>query len=203
MWDTMPHFTQNEWENHENIKPYRPVSRPRFEPWTPKIQSRVLHTWPQCLIQMGNKETEKLCAVDISVKCLNTQNDLQQNLSPYQAPGCYLVKSQFFGSCEREHHIVTSSLNTCRNWRMKYTWSCAAAWNAGCNEQIFTQKPYDRRNKTQNRCNKSDSWGRGTRNWVKIHAQLQRHRLKFIKNHLKNSYMFRSTTIFRELQCPR
>jgi len=24
------------------------------------------------------------------------------------------------------------------------------------------------------------------------------HRLKFIKNHLKNSYMFRSTTIFRE-----
>jgi len=31
------------------------------------------------------------------------------------------------------------------------------------------------------------------------HAQLQRHRLKFIKNHLKNSYMFRFTTIFREL----
>jgi hypothetical protein len=30
------------------------------------------------------------------------------------------------------------------------------------------------------------------------HAQLQCHRLKFIKNHLKNSYMFRSTTIFRE-----
>jgi len=35
------------------------------------------------------------------------------------------------------------------------------------------------------------------------HAQLQRHRLKFIKNHLKNSYMIRSSTIFRELQCPR
>jgi len=35
------------------------------------------------------------------------------------------------------------------------------------------------------------------------HAQLQRHRLKFIKNHLKNSYMFRSTTIIRELQYPR
>ena len=35
------------------------------------------------------------------------------------------------------------------------------------------------------------------------HAQFQRHRLKFIKNHLKNSYMFRSSTIFRELQCPR
>ena len=34
-------------------------------------------------------------------------------------------------------------------------------------------------------------------------AQLQRHRLKFIKNHLKNSYMFRSSTIFRELQYPR
>ena len=30
------------------------------------------------------------------------------------------------------------------------------------------------------------------------HAQLN-----FIKNHLKNSYMFRSTTIFRELQYPR
>ena len=28
------------------------------------------------------------------------------------------------------------------------------------------------------------------------HAQLQHHRLKFTKNHLKNSYMFRSTTIF-------
>ena len=27
--------------------------------------------------------------------------------------------------------------------------------------------------------------------------------LYFIKNHLKNSYMFRSTTIFRELQYPR
>ena len=35
------------------------------------------------------------------------------------------------------------------------------------------------------------------------HAQLQRRRLKFIKNHLKNSYMYRSTTIFRELQYPR
>jgi len=35
------------------------------------------------------------------------------------------------------------------------------------------------------------------------HAQLQRHRLRFIKNHLKNSYMSRSSTIFRELQCPR
>ena len=33
---------------------------------------------------------------------------------------------------------------------------------------------------------------------IPTHAQLQRHRLKFIKNHLKNSYMFRSTTIFRE-----
>ena len=38
---------------------------------------------------------------------------------------------------------------------------------------------------------------------IPTHAQLQRHRLKFIKNHLKNSYMFRSSTIFRELQCPR
>ena len=38
---------------------------------------------------------------------------------------------------------------------------------------------------------------------VPRHAQLQRHMLKFIKNHLKNSYMFRSSTIFRELQCPR
>ena len=38
---------------------------------------------------------------------------------------------------------------------------------------------------------------------IPTHVQLQRHRLKFIKNHLKNSYMFRSTTIFRELQCPR
>ena len=38
---------------------------------------------------------------------------------------------------------------------------------------------------------------------IPTHAQLQHHRLKFIKNHLKNSYMFRSTTIFRELQCPR
>ena len=37
---------------------------------------------------------------------------------------------------------------------------------------------------------------------IPTHAQL-RHRLKFIKNHLKNSYMFRSSTIFRELQCPR
>jgi hypothetical protein len=27
-------------------------------------------------------------------------------------------------------------------------------------------------------------------------AQIQRYRLKFIKNHLKNSYMFRSSTIF-------
>ena len=34
---------------------------------------------------------------------------------------------------------------------------------------------------------------------IPTHAQLQRHRLKFIKNHLKNSYMFRSSTIFREL----
>ena len=34
---------------------------------------------------------------------------------------------------------------------------------------------------------------------IPTHAQLQRHRLKFIKNHLKNSYMFRFTTIFREL----
>ena len=34
------------------------------------------------------------------------------------------------------------------------------------------------------------------------HAQLQRHRLKFIKKPYKNSYMFRSTTIFRELKCP-
>ena len=38
---------------------------------------------------------------------------------------------------------------------------------------------------------------------VPTHAQLQSHRLKFIKNHLKNSYMFRSSTIFRELRCPR
>ena len=38
---------------------------------------------------------------------------------------------------------------------------------------------------------------------IPTHAQLQRHRLKFIKNLLKNSYMFRSSTIFRELQCPR
>ena len=30
------------------------------------------------------------------------------------------------------------------------------------------------------------------------HAQLQRHRLKLIKKPYKNSYMFRSTTIFRE-----
>ena len=35
------------------------------------------------------------------------------------------------------------------------------------------------------------------------HAQLQRHRLKFVKKPFKNSYMFRSTTIFRELQYPR
>ena len=34
------------------------------------------------------------------------------------------------------------------------------------------------------------------------HAQL-RHSLKFIKKPYKNSYMFWSTTIFRELQCPR
>ena len=38
---------------------------------------------------------------------------------------------------------------------------------------------------------------------IPTHAQLQRHRLKFIKNYLKNSYMFRSSTIFRELQRPR
>ena len=38
---------------------------------------------------------------------------------------------------------------------------------------------------------------------VPTHAQRQRHRLKFIKNHVKNSYMFRSSTIFRELQRPR
>ena len=38
---------------------------------------------------------------------------------------------------------------------------------------------------------------------IPAHAQLQRHRLKFIQNHLKNSYMFRSSTIFRELQCLR
>ena len=38
---------------------------------------------------------------------------------------------------------------------------------------------------------------------IPTHAQLQRHRLKFIKNYLKNSCMFRSSTIFRELQCPR
>ena len=38
---------------------------------------------------------------------------------------------------------------------------------------------------------------------IPTHAQLQRHRLKFIKNHLKNSYVFRSSTIFRELQCSR
>ena len=35
------------------------------------------------------------------------------------------------------------------------------------------------------------------------HAQLQRHRLKFIKKPFKNAYMFRPTTIFRELQYPR
>ena len=34
---------------------------------------------------------------------------------------------------------------------------------------------------------------------IPTHAQLQRHRLKFIKNHLKNSYMFRSSTIFGEM----
>ena len=33
---------------------------------------------------------------------------------------------------------------------------------------------------------------------IPTYAQLQRHRLKFIKNHLKNSYIFRSSTIFRE-----
>jgi len=38
---------------------------------------------------------------------------------------------------------------------------------------------------------------------IPTQAQLQRQRLKFIKNHLKNSYMFRSSTIFGELQCPR
>jgi len=38
---------------------------------------------------------------------------------------------------------------------------------------------------------------------IPTHAQVKCQRLKFIKNHLKNSYMFRSTTIFRELQCPR
>ena len=38
---------------------------------------------------------------------------------------------------------------------------------------------------------------------ITTHAQLQHHRLKFIKNHLKNSYMFRSSTILRDLQCPR
>ena len=35
------------------------------------------------------------------------------------------------------------------------------------------------------------------------HAQLQRHRLKFIKKPFKNYYMFRSTIIFRELQYHR
>jgi len=37
---------------------------------------------------------------------------------------------------------------------------------------------------------------------IPTHAQL-RHGLKFIKNHLKNSCMFQSSTIFRELQRPR
>ena len=32
---------------------------------------------------------------------------------------------------------------------------------------------------------------------IPTHAQLQRHRLKFIKKTSKNSYVFRSTTIFR------
>ena len=43
----------------------------------------------------------------------------------------------------------------------------------------------------------------GTQCLTPTHAQLQRHRLKFIKKPYKNSYMFRSTTIFRELQYPR
>ena len=38
---------------------------------------------------------------------------------------------------------------------------------------------------------------------IPTHAQLQRHRLKFIKNHIKNSYMFRSTTIFRDAALAR
>ena len=37
---------------------------------------------------------------------------------------------------------------------------------------------------------------------IPTNAQLQRHRLISIKNHLKNSYMFRSSTIIRELQLP-
>jgi len=43
----------------------------------------------------------------------------------------------------------------------------------------------------------------GTQLSIPTHAQLQRHRLKFIKKPSKNSYMFRSTTIIWELQCPR
>ena len=35
---------------------------------------------------------------------------------------------------------------------------------------------------------------------IPTHAHF--HWLKFIKNILKNSYMFRSTTVIRELQCP-
>ena len=45
-------------------------------------------------------------------------------------------------------------------------------------------------------------YSRVTQLSIPTHAQLQRHRLKFIKNDIKNSYMFRSTTMFRELQCP-
>jgi len=69
---------------------------------------------------MGSKETEKLRALDISVTCRNTPNDLQQNLSPYQKPGCYLVtlpgawmlphNFAIFDSYKTEHPIVTSSL---------------------------------------------------------------------------------------------
>ena len=57
--------------------------------------------------------------------------------------------------------------------------------NDRCDDQVITCSNY-----------KNTDWF--TQLSIPTHAQLQRHRLKFIKNHLKNSYMFRSTTIFRE-----
>jgi hypothetical protein len=118
-----------------------------FNPEPPKIQSWVICTWPQSLVEMVSTETEKQCALDISAKCLVTQNYLQQNLSPYQAPGCYLVTSQFLvvikvNITSWRHHLHMSKLANEINMVMCGSWECRKI------QRKFTQKPHYGRNNT-------------------------------------------------------
>ena len=91
------------------------------------------------------------------------------------------------------HFEQQSVCNTTENWRsfVLYDWICLFFFIPCCNVTTLT-------NITNDDCICTVHVVRSLNLLTPTHAQLN-----FTKNHLKNSYMFRSTTIFRELQYPR